>query len=272
MCWATDNINVYYSMKKTIVIATLLAAVTMMLSCQDEYDNYDAPNVVFTGQLVDEQGNKFCYDGNAGLFTFFQTGYGKTDVGTSMHVADDGSFRQLLFKGEDYKLTLENSEYPFDIVEFPKHESGQGYDSISYHIDRDVEQNFTVRPYYSISDLKIEYNSERKRIVATFTVKRLKADAPALKRAYIYLGTTVNVNSANKCQCFSTIRKTEDEQEVSIYIPVAYYRNRLYGMINNNRTYAFCRVALLVGNMNDHYLFSETQRIDGLTDLEDTKN
>lgn len=267
----SNNIYVYHSMKKKIAIVTLLAAVTMMVSCQDEYDNYDAPSVVFAGQLVDEQGNNFSYDGNSGLFTFFQTGYGKTDVGTAMHVADDGSFRQLLFKGEDYKLTLENSEYPFDIVEFPKHVSGQGYDSISYHIDKNVEQKFTVRPYYSISNLKTEYDSERKRIVATFTVKRLNADAPVLKRAYIYLGTMVNVNSANKCQRFSTIRKTEDEQEVSIYIPVAYYRNRLYGMINNDRTYVFCRVALLVGNMNDHYLFSETQRIDGLTDLEETE-
>lgn len=249
------------------VIAVVALALTVA-SCNTEYDNYDAPSIVFEGQLKDVEGDNFQFDASKDLFVFYQSGYGKTDVGTAMNTDNDGKFRQLLFTG-DYTLTLKNNKYPFTIDEFPTNSDGQGFDSIQYHISKDVMTNFTVRPFYKVTNLDAVYNAETKQIEATFTVKRLVDDAPALKRAYLYLGTSVNVNSANKCTRLTTLHPTsEEEQTFTAKIPVSYYRNKNYGMINNFRTYAYYRIGLMVNGYNDYYLFSETKKIEGLNDLE----
>lgn len=238
------------------------------LSCNTEYDNYDAPSVVFEGQLIDTEGDNFQFDASKDLFVFYQSGYGKVDVGTGMSVTNDGAFRQLLYK-DHYTLTLANNSYPFSIEEFPQNESGQGYDSIQYNITGTTNVNFTVLPYYKVSQVDATYDSITKRIYATFTVKRLVSDAPSLKRAYLYLGTNVNVNTSNKCQRMTTLKSTDaDEQTFTVYIPISYYRNKNYGMINNFRDYAFYRIGLMVTGYNDYYLFSETKKIEGLTDLD----
>lgn len=255
-------------MIKIFKYLSLTVIVLFAASCDKEYDNYDAPSVVFQGQLKDVEGDDFQFDSSKGLFAFYQSGYGKIDVGTGMNVSNKGAYRQLLFHG-DYTLTLYNNHYPFDIMEFPKSESGQGYDSIRYNMKGNVEVNFTVRPYYKVTSLDAVYNKEKKSIVATFTVKRLVADAPSLKRAYLYLGTTVNVNSSNKCTRMNKLKPTgADEETFKATIPISYYRNKNYGMINNNRNYAFYRIGLMVEGYNDYYLFSETKRIDGLSDLQ----
>lgn len=254
-------------LKQTIAVAALILTLT---AC--EYDNYDAPSVVFSGQLYDIEGDKFQFDGAKSLFAFFQSGYGKVDIGTSMNVLDDGSYRQLLFADNDYKLTVSNNAaLPFDIIEFPHSATGQGYDSISYHVERKIEADFTVKPFYKIRNLKAKV--EGSNIVATFTVSRMRTDAPALSRAYLYLGTSIHVNSANKCVKFTSIKASDEtNRELTATIPISYYRNKSYGMVNNYRTYAFLRIALQVKGYNDCYLFSETIRIDGLNDLDATTN
>jgi hypothetical protein len=255
-------------MVKIFNYLSLAVIVLFAASCDTEYDNYDAPSVVFQGQLKDVEGDDFQFDASKSLFAFYQTGYGKIDIGTGMNVSNNGAYRQLLFHG-DYTLTLYNNRYPFDIVEFPKSVSGQGYDSIRYNITGNVEVNFTVRPYYKVTSLDAAYDKEKQRIVATFTVKRLVADAPSLKRAYLYLGTAVNVNSSNKCTRMTTLKPTgADEETFTAMIPIAYYRNKNYGMVNNTRSYAFYRIGLMVEGYNDYYLFSETKKIEGLTDLQ----
>ena len=112
-------------MKKLIYILTCLILICNS-SC--EYDNYDGPSITFSGQLVYNDA-PFMYDGSPskGLFTFYQTGFGKVDVGTNMFTREDGTYQQLLFPGE-YKLTLVNKKLPFEIEEFPA--KTIGYDSI----------------------------------------------------------------------------------------------------------------------------------------------
>lgn len=68
-------------MKKIII---LLLATILFTAC--EYDNYDAPSVTFSGQLLYND-KPFLCDGNDArdIFLFFQEGFGKVDWGTKMH-------------------------------------------------------------------------------------------------------------------------------------------------------------------------------------------
>ncbi|MBQ8046894.1 MAG: DUF3823 domain-containing protein [Prevotella sp.] len=245
-----------------------VCAIFGLVSCQDEYDNYDAPSYMFSGQLFDEEGDPFPFDGAKNLLIFFQSGYGKKDTGMGMAVNEEGKFSQLLFNA-DYKLTLRNQTYPFEVLEFPRKTNGQqGYDSIAYYIDKNVTANFTVRPFYKIKSLTAEVDG--KNVKCTFTVKKIVESAPSIKRFYVYLGTSNLVNSNNKCTKFTTNKVTFDgEQEFSTTIPLSYYRNKNYGMVNNFRTYAFYRVALMLDGYNDFYIFSPIQKIEGLNDLEE---
>ena len=60
-------------MKKIII---LLLATILFTAC--EYDNYDAPSVTFSGQLLYND-KPFLCDGNDArdIFLFFQEGFGK---------------------------------------------------------------------------------------------------------------------------------------------------------------------------------------------------
>lgn len=253
---------------RVLNILSAMALVLLFLACDKEYDNYQSPNVVFQGKLIDTEGDDFQFDASKSLFAFYQSGYGKTDIGTGMNTTNEGKFRQLLFRG-DYTLTLTNNAYPFEIAEFPANGSGQGYDSLHFHVTGDIDVTYTVRPYYKVTAIDAVYDETKKQVVATFSVKRLAEDAPPLKRAYLYLGTAVNVNSSNKCTRMTTLKpKGEDVETFTAMIPVAYYRNKNYGMINNTRSFAFYRVGLMVTGYNDYYLFSQTKKIEGLTDLQ----
>ena len=63
---------------KSIIAATFVILGFTMTSC--EYDNYDAPSYVFSGQLKCD-GENFPFDSNRGLLRVFQKGYGKVDGG-----------------------------------------------------------------------------------------------------------------------------------------------------------------------------------------------
>jgi hypothetical protein len=252
---------------KYIALAIFSAVLMIFSACDTEYDNYDAPSVAFSGKLVDSEGDNFPFDASKNLFAFYQSGYGKVDIGTSMYVNDDGEFNQLLYK-DNYTLTISNNiKFPFTIDEFPQKTNGQGSDSIHYHVTAPINVNFTVRPFYKISTMKAEFDG--KYIIVTFTVKKLNRDAPKLKRVYLYLGSSVNVNTSNKCQKFTTLKdNSTDEQEFVTKIPISYYRSRTFGMINNYRTYAYYRLGIMIDGYNDYYLMSSIQKIEGLNDLE----
>mgnify|MGYP000904388242 CR=1 FL=1 len=254
-------------LKTNIFFFLFVTLLLLFISCEKEYDNYDSPSIVFKGQLKDIEGDSFQFDASKSLFVFYQKGYGKIDIGMGMNTSNGGVYQQLLFQG-DYMLTLANNLYPFEMEEFARSKSGQGYDTLYYHVRGEVDVDFTVRPFYKVINLSAIYDNVKKQIIATFTVRKLVENAPALKRAYLYLGTTINVNSSNKCTRMTTLKPSGNHEETfTVMIPISYYRNKNYGMINNNRNYAFYRVGLMVNGYNDYYLFSQIKRIDGLTDL-----
>ena len=97
---------------KSIIAATFVILGFTMTSC--EYDNYDAPSYVFSGQLKCD-GENFPFDSNRGLLRVFQKGYGKVDGGgTGIRTNDEGHYQQLFFDAE-YKMTLVNKALPFEL-------------------------------------------------------------------------------------------------------------------------------------------------------------
>lgn len=100
---------------KSIIAAALVVLGLSVTSC--EYDNYDAPSYVFSGQLKCD-GENFPFDTNRGLLRVFQRGYGKVDGGgTGIRIDEQGHFQQLFFDAE-YKLTLVNKSMPFELPDF----------------------------------------------------------------------------------------------------------------------------------------------------------
>lgn len=242
-------------MKKNIYM--LLLMLLGLSSC--EYDNYDAPSVTFSGQLL-YNGSPFLHDGNPArnIFAFFQEGFGKIDPGTGMFTREDGTFQQLLFPGE-YKLTLVNKALPFEIEELPI--QAVGYDSIAYDLRKDTKVDFHVTPYYEISNL--EAGMDGIDIKATFHVKRVEGTrlpAPRVVKAKIYLGTNRLVNSICPVVAETPVNISE-EGNVTISISAINYRN---GYQENFREYAFYRVALELENVPDYYLFSDIKKVEGI--------
>ena len=240
---------------KKIIIPIL--AILCFTAC--EYDNYEGPDITFSGQLLYND-KPFIYDGNdaRGLFLFFQEGFGKIDWGTGMYTKADGSYQQLLHRGE-YKLTLNNVKYPFEIAEFPS--MSVGYDSIYYDLRKNVTQDFHIIPYYEISDLEASLDGID--ITARFKVKKVSGTskpAPRIVKARIYLGINNFVNSKSPVVGEADVN-LNDDGEITVSIDAIKYRN---GYKENFREYAYYRVALELENTPDYYLFSDIKQITGI--------
>ena len=78
---------------KSIIAATFVILGFTMTSC--EYDNYDAPSYVFSGQLKCD-GENFPFDSNRGLLRVFQKGYGKVDGGGTGIRTNNSSLMQSI--------------------------------------------------------------------------------------------------------------------------------------------------------------------------------
>lgn len=243
---------------KNLFIALLAAS--CLAGC--EYDNYEAPTVPFEGQLLYKD-QPFLYDGNSArtMFMFYQKGFGKNDVGTSMHIEAGGSYRQLLFNGQDYWLTLRNVNYPFEVEEFEQ--KTVGYDTLYYKMNKPVEQDFHVTPYYEISNVSAELSGIN--IVARFNVKKVEGTrkaAPKIVKARIYLGTNNYVNS--KSQVVGTVDVDPNfsgNGELSVSVDAIKFRSAYAEHFSDN---AYFRVALELENTPDYYLFSDRHEITGI--------
>lgn len=245
---------------KSIISVMFITLGLTMSSC--EYDNYDAPSYLFSGQLICD-GENFPFDSNMSLLRVYQEGYGKVDAGgTGIRVNDEGHYQQLFFDAE-YKLTLVNESLPFELPEFESLGQGKGFDSIPYYFNSNVTKDFEVRPYYKLKNLKAELKNGN--IVATFNIEKmtntLKA-APNIIRTRIYLSTSSLVNSGIKCMRSSDVEYLDDNT-LQVYIPLSEYRKKEY-YPNNFRTYAFYRVAIELEGMNKYFLFSTVQKIENL--------
>lgn len=245
-------------MKQILYIIGIFIALGLV-SC--EYDNYNAPEIVYSGQLT-HNGQPFLYDGNPArsVLNFLQKDFGREDMGTRAYIGQDGSFTQKFFAG-DYYLTLNNAVYPFEFEDFESQGAGLGYDTLQIELKSNVNKSFEITPYYEISDVTIAASGLD--LVATFNVKKLagtRLPAPAIVKARFYLSTSKIVNSATKCVGEAKLNLNEDGQ-VTVPLSVISYRS-VYK--NNFRDYGFARVALELEGVNDYYLFSDVHEVKGI--------
>jgi hypothetical protein len=230
-----------------------------------EYDNYDPPTLTFTGNLMYNNSN-FLYDGNAGrpVLRFYQSGFGLSDAGTVARIDQNGHFSQLFFSG-DYKLTLQNTMFPFEFKDFTSKGSGKGYDTISIKLNTSIERNFDLIPYYTISDLNAVVSGTD--IVATFNATTvvnaaLKNPTPTAIKARLYVSTTPLVTSVIVANAVnSSISFNSGTNQVTVTMPVSKYRT---SVVNNTKTYGWYRVALELQNIPNYYLFSDIKKLDGI--------
>jgi hypothetical protein len=254
--------KIKFNMKKLIFIYIALFTV-LLTSC--EYDNYDAPNITFKGNLM-YNGHKYLFDGNPSLsvLTLIQKGFGKVDVGTNVRIDENGAFSQLIFSG-DYWFTLANNQYPFEFKDFNSLGVGLGYDTITMSITKSIVKDIEVIPYYEIKDFNLSVDGDN--IIANFKVKKVEGTvntAPKVVRTRCFVSTSSIVNSATTLSK-SIIKSISDSATVSIPVSITTgstsYR-QIY--LNNFRDYAFCRVALELKGISNYYIFSETLKVEGL--------
>ncbi|MBW1726693.1 MAG: DUF3823 domain-containing protein [Deltaproteobacteria bacterium] len=247
-------------MKKMIGIILLGIILT---AC--EYDNYNPPECFFQGYLT-YNGEPFLYDGSPSVpvLRLYQEGFGLEDGGQVARINEEGFFSHLLFAG-DYKLTLQNVLYPFEFDDFSSLGTGLGYDTLAINITGDMERNFEITPYFTLSNVSAVVSGND--IVATFNVTAvddpsLENPTPNVIRARIYLNVTPLVNSntlANRAVDVAPFNT--GTQQLSVSLPAISYRERY---TNNFKTYGWVRVAVELEGIPNYYLFSEIIYLDGI--------
>lgn len=252
-------------MKKTIFsgILTVLAA-CLFTAC--EYDNYDEPSIVFTGNIV-YNGQNVLYDGDPAkpLFRVIQTGYGKTDNGTAIQTSADGSFAHLLFPGR-YYFTPQNNVYPFVFPEYPYLGESEGYPQTRLDLYEDFSMNVEAIPYYLISDFTAYFDAETQQIhmqcsVTPNTDERLNGVCPAITSVRGFVSTSTIVNSVTTCVKNSSGRWPAFSGTSTQDIPIEDYHD---AYINNFRDYGYCRMAFELEGIPDYYLYTPVIKVEGL--------
>ena len=248
---------------KNIKILSIILLACMLFSC--EYDNYDSPDITFSGRLT-TNGESFLYDGNPSrpVLKLIQKGFGKEDPGTGVRINENGEFKQLLFEG-DYWLTLNNTKYPFELADFNPLGAGLGYDSIYMRITSSVKRDFEVIPYFKISNFTVSVENDNIVMRADVAVNQeTQTPAPRVIFARGFVSTSSQVNSQTTCTRSQRAIITETgsvQVSIPIHNNVIAYRD-IY--INNFRDYAFCRIALELDGISNYYLFSEVKKVEGV--------
>lgn len=246
---------------KTKILFALFAAVICFSAC--EFDNYEAPNALYSGTLL-YNGKAMPFDARTSRspFLFYQSGYQITDTGYDMAMKFDGTFSQNLFAGENYKLTLKNRDYPFEIEEFPKL-AGGGYDTLYVNdVKGNIQKDFHVTPYYDISNVSAKVTDGK--IEATFTVSKVpgtKYPAPAIRRLWIYVHPTILCSSAAGANGSFTPEAGFQNGNVTVSVPVANYRK---AYPTRTDTQAYYRVGIELDINYDTKLLSEPLIITGV--------
>ena len=165
-------------MKKifSLALCTLLLVFT---AC--EYDNYDAPSSRFHGQIL-YKGEPLGFDYNEVYIELWELGDWDLKEAIRVNVNIDGTFSQVLFDG-DYKMVIPKQVRPFVMEQ----------DTVLVQIRGNKEMNIEVTPYYTIEDVKYNYNAETDKLECTCAVRQQVTDPELAKEVDIirvYVGKT----------------------------------------------------------------------------------
>lgn len=179
-------------MKNRFYILFILIAV-MIYSCKK--DNYDAPEVDFTGRIV-YKGEAINVQYDNVNFELWQPGFGKNGA-IRVAIAQDGKFSAKLFDG-DYKLVFSGNQGPFL---WPKNAQG-AQDTINVELRGSKIMDLEVVPFYMIRNAIFNYSAST--VNASCSLEKIINDTNAkdIDRVVLYINKTqfvdVKTNIANQ--------------------------------------------------------------------------
>ncbi|MCH7408275.1 DUF3823 domain-containing protein [Belliella sp. DSM 111904] len=164
------------NLKKINILILCLFALAGMTSC--EYDNFDAPESMLTGNVVFE-GEPISVRSAGVELELWQRGF-ELFQKIPVHVAADGSFSAKLFDGE-YQMTQLNNNGPW--INNP--------DTLHVTVRGNTVVDFEVTPYFIIPNASFSLSGTE--VTATFEAQRAFQNAN-IELIGLYMGTTYHTD------------------------------------------------------------------------------
>lgn len=247
-------------------LIVIIIALLGMFSCG--YDNYEQPQVVFSGALQDGNTSLQIKAGNVfKLFQYKEDGYieGGT-AGIDIHVNQDGRFSALLFPGR-YKMVVNSSGPVYNIHswnDFPCNENGD-LDTLCFEIEKSTSMNFNVTPFYRIENFETYYANDS--VYSKFTIRKMiesNDQSVLFRQVAAYLSPTMHIN--NDTPVYAKKSGVQPDETVLIVQSLKnYYSDSKY--LNNYRNYVYVRIGVSLRLDAQETIYSKVIKIDGIPEL-----
>jgi|GEM_PF-653937 len=246
-------------MKKFFYLLCVLTGV--LHSCKsDKMEVLPQPVQATVSGHISYNGEPFQFDGNANntesstLLELRKKSSGESGTPLSPLIDAKGYFSQQILAG-DYHITVKNESYPFTFDDLDPLPSG-GYASRTDRIEGDYVIDIPVTPYFEITDVKTTTSATM--LYVTFNINRVQ-DGADVTRAKVYVGTDSIVNSSLPASAEAEVTDISRPVTVAFSLPV--YRT-VYA--DNNRDYAYIRVALETSRSSVYLLHSDVYRVENI--------
>ncbi len=246
-------------MKKIFYLFTILAGI--LNSCEnDTIDALPQPVQATVTGHVTYNGKPFQFDGNSAnteastLVELRKSSSGESGTPISPFIDAGGNFRQQILAG-DYLITMKNTGYPFtfdNIVSLP---SG-GYPTRKDKITGEYTIDVPVTPYFEITNVRTTTTATK--LLVTFQINRIQ-DGADVTGAKVYMSTDSIVNSSAKA--VAEVPLTDISGPVTVELSLPVYRT---AYPDNNRDYAYIRVALETTRSPSYFLYSGVYKAENL--------
>lgn len=176
-------------MKTRYYYILLIMTAVMASSCKK--DNYEAPEVDFTGRLV-YKGEAVNVQYDNVNFELWQPGFGKNGA-IAVTIAQDGGYSAKLFNG-NYKLVFVANQGPFL---WPKTANG-AQDTIAVNLSGNKVMDIEVVPYYMIRNAAFTVSGRT--VTASCSLEKIITDVNAknIESVVLYVNKTQFVDPNNK--------------------------------------------------------------------------
>lgn len=272
-------------MKTKISISFLI--VTVILLCAScEFDNYDEPDITFSGCLMD--GDQVLNTKRGIVFKLFQykeDGFisaGSTWI--NVYMDQEGKFSSLLFPGR-YKMVVNTNNGDIEDSDIysactwkdfdPVNKETGLLDTIYVTLDKNKTMEFQVSPYYRFENTKAFFRNDS--LITNFSIKKLVEDENStldlsMRNVTLYVGPTTHINwstesfvnmSKRAIIAYKDLKTGEKTDVIELGYPLSkYYSNDSY--VNNYRTYAYLRLGVSTNAFGGVYNYSPILRVEGI--------
>lgn len=209
-----------------------------------EIDNYEEPDAMFTGAITYE-GDTIRVASNDVRFQLWQSGFGNEGP-MDVHVAQNGSFSALLFKG-DYRLDFLDGQGPFKAQTVNEQQG----DTIYLNITGDTNMNLEVTPYYMVRNPQFSVSGNT--VNASIDLQQVITgeDAKDIEHVTLYLNTTQFVSANGDTNIARSDADLSDLDNLSMAIEIP-------GEVTQD--YIFARVGVKIAGVED-MIFSPVTKL-----------